>query len=291
MRISYLGCIALLSVVVLQSCGGSKKTKTKNLQPGTWQATPVLIDGDSKDWPSPYPNYDSKSKIAYATSNDGKFLYITMETGDELTEMKIAKAGMIVSIDTGGGKDAGFNINFPLQNDNADIEVPQHEKGGGDASTRLGKQLSKSINKAIDQAGQFSLDGFPGCNGGYVVSQVTPCGIKVRARIDEYKELVWEAAIPIKALYNKDQLSAADAGRPISVCFQVKALKAPKSKEGDNGGGAMNSGMGSNSSMGGRGGGRGGQGGAPRTKQAENPMAHLYLATKTWKHFTLVYQQ
>src|SRR4051812_31694016 len=108
--------VLLLILAMASSCGGSKHSGSKNLAPGTWQATPIIIDGDSKDWPSPYPNYDSKAMIAYASSNDAQNLYITMQTGDELALMKILKQGMTVSIDTGGSKDATFQINYPLSN-------------------------------------------------------------------------------------------------------------------------------------------------------------------------------
>ena len=85
--------IAILCFVSISlsawSCKSSKSTKTATTLPGTWQAQPIAIDGDTKDWPSPYPNYDAKAKVAYATSNDKYNLYITMETGDEQTQMKI----------------------------------------------------------------------------------------------------------------------------------------------------------------------------------------------------------
>ena len=287
MRFIYCAFIGFCALPFLISCGGSKKSKSKNIMPGTWQATPISIDGDSKDWPSPYPNYDSKAKVAYATSNDRHFLYVTCETGDQITEMKILKAGMIVSIDTSGGKDASFHINYPLQNENSDIEIPHKESNGDkNAALHMEKTLAKSIKKAADDASQFSLEGFPKCTGGFMVAQTIPCGITVKTRIDEYNELVWEAAIPVKALYNKDSLTDAEAGKPISVCFQVKSLKAPK-KEPDNSTNSMNSG-GSGGGMGGRGGAGRGMGGAPKTKQAESPLANLYVTTKTWKQFRLV---
>ena len=267
--------------------------------PGAWQATPIVIDGDSKDWPSPYPNFDAKAKIAYATSNDRKNLYITMETGDEMTQTKILKQGMIVSIDTGGSKNVEFHINYPLPNDNDDIDIPKNEGGRKqqDGETMFsGRQIQMKLEKMTKSANQFSIEGFINCNGGYMVSQTAPCGISVTARIDEYKELVWEAVIPFKAIYNKETITAADAGKHISVCFSVKAFKKQESKGGgDNGagnGGGMNNGMGgagSNSSM--HGGGRGGGGKGGSKAPAENPMQHLYESTKTWKFFGLAFQQ
>jgi len=264
--------------------------------PGTWQSEPIVIDGDSKDWPSPYPNYDAKAMVAYATSNDRRNLYITMETGDEMTQMKILKQGMTVSIDTNGKKDAEFSISYPLQNDNEPMDVGKAGYGvkKGEQQHSLEKKMEQRISKNAEGATQLSLDGFKGCNGGFMTTQTNPCGIKVIAKIDEYKELVWEAVIPFKALYNKDSLSEADAGRPISVCFAVKGFKHPESKSSDGGGGGTGTGTGMNSSMRGGGGGMGGGGrgghGAGRGS-TDNPMQHLYESTKTWKHFGIVYQK
>jgi len=260
--------------------------------PGTWQSTPITVDGDSKDWPSPYPNFDSKAKIAYATSNDKQFLYITMETGDEMTQTKILKQGMTVSIDTGGGKEADFHINFPLPNDNEEIDIPKTGTGRkpqDGETTFTGRQIQMQINKMTKAANQYSIDGFINCNGGYVVSQAAPCGIMVSAAVDEYKQLVWEAVVPFKAIYNKEILTAADADKPISVCFIVKGFKEPAVKSTvDNS--SSSSGMGG-SGMGGHGGGsgRGGKGGG--RGPSENPLQHLYETTKTWKHFSIVYKQ
>ncbi len=289
---------AIIITIILStfslSCGGSRHSrKSKDVMPGTWQSTPITVDGDSKDWPSPYPNFDAKAKIAYATSNDRQFLYITMETGDEMTQTKILKQGMTVSIDTGGGKEADFQINFPLPNDNDEIDIP---KGGGgrkqqDGETQFtGRQIDVKLKKMTKNANQYSLDGFIRCNGGFMASQAAPCGIMVSAGIDEYKELVWEAVVPFKAIYNKEIITANDADKPISVCFAIKGFKKPESKGSDNSSSSMSGagGMGSGGMGGGRGGGRSK---GSKSGPAEDPLQHLYENTHTWKRFSLVYKQ
>ena len=288
------GAITILLIFSL-SCSSSKHSrKSQNTMPGTWQEGVITIDGDSKDWPSPYPNFDAKAKVAYATSNDKQYLYVTMETGDEMTQMKILKQGMTVSIDTSGGKDASFHINYPLPNDNDEVDIPK--AGGGrkqqDGETIFsGKQINVKLSKMIKSATQFSLEGFNTGNGGYMASQTAPCGIKVSASIDEYKELVWEAIIPFSAIYNKSTISAADAGKPISVCFAIKGFKHPSSKDGENGSANMNSNPSNMSGRGGGGGGRGGKGSKGGGGVAENPLQHLYESTKTWKYFGIAYKQ
>ncbi len=273
---------------MLLSCSSTHHSGTAKAMPGTWQSTPIIIDGDSKDWPSPYPNYDAKAKVAYATSNDGQNLYITMQTGDEATQLKILKQGMTVSIDTNGKKEAQFNINYPLQNDNEPLDLAKPDRGQENKSQLARKQSEQKITRLLQDANQFTMDGFANCSGGYMISQTLPCGVKVRARIDEFRELVWEAVIPFRVLYNRDSIVGSDARRPISVCYQVKGFKAngPKNDNGANTAG-MNNGMGgagTNSAM------RNGIGQIPRGRggsrnSSDDPMHHYYETTKTWKQF------
>lgn len=286
---SILGAAACL----LLSCGGTKHGRSVTVMPGTWQATPIEINGDCTDWPSPYPNYDAKSMVAYATSNDGENLYITMQTGDPLTQIKILKQGMTVSVDTGGKKETPFNINYPLQNqdDLSELFSQSDDKVNKDGSKQLSRKFEQKMRKSAESCNQFSVDGFGKCSGVYMVSQTISCGIRVHISIDEYKQLVWEAVIPFKALYGRDQLSASFSGKPISVCYAVKGFKSPNAK-GNAGASPMSSpGMGSGGM------GSGGRmnstpmGPATSAPGNANPMQRLYESTKTWKHFGIAWKQ
>jgi hypothetical protein len=280
----------LLSLsLALAACGSLKKGSSQKQAIGSWQTTPIAIDGDTRDWPSPYPNYDSKAKIAYASSNDAQYLYVTMQSGDELTQAKILKTGMRLAIDTGGEKAPSFFINYPLPNTSTDFDLgaPPESK---EAALQMGKRTNAFIKTALEQSIQLSLEGFKGCEGGHTISQTLACGVKVKMRMDEYKELVWEAAIPFKALIGRD-LEARDMGKNIAICFDIKGLGKPKSKGTDNINNTMGGpggGMASNSTPG-----RGMpaaamQGMRPGT---ENPMQALYNNTKTWKTFGVAYKQ
>lgn len=280
--------LTVIATLLLTSCGSMHHAgKTAEQMPGTWQVQPIVIDGDCKDWPSPYPNYDAKSMVAYATSNDEQNLYITMETGDEMTQLKILKQGMSVYIDTTGKKEPGpFTINYPLPNDNDQVDIAELGEGQRREAQPLNpKKMNQIIGKTAQNANQLSIEGFKDCNGGFVVSQNNGCGIKVKMRIDEYKQLVWEAMIPFKAIYGRSNISAADAGKPVSVCFAVKAFKQVTVKNADNN-------IGANSSMGG-GGMRNGNMRASNggNRPNESPVQRLYESTKTWKHFGLSWQK
>jgi hypothetical protein len=275
------------------SCGITKNGGKIDRMPGTWQKKPVKIDGDCTDWPSPYPNYDAKAMVAYATSNDATNLYITVQTGDPLTQIKILKQGMSVSVDTGGRREATFIINYPLMNndDLSELFAPSDDQKPGSGPSKLSRQFDQKLRKSAENSNQYTLEGFPGCNGGFLVSQTAPCGIEVKLSIDEYKQLVWEAVIPLKALLNKEVISAADAGKDISVCYSIKAFKSPSAKGGDNTAMPMNNN--NNMGQGGMNGGR--MNSMPMTtgsgsKQGPH-MAHLYESTKTWKFFNLAWSE
>jgi hypothetical protein len=270
----FIACLALVS------CGAGKHNGSTASLPGTWQPTPIVIDGDNKDWPSPYPNYDAQSMVAYATSNDARNLYVTMETGDEMTQIKILKRGLTLSIDTTGKKSPQFEINYPLPNENEPLDMIRPD---GQKTALAKKQSEQKLNSLVQEANQFSLNGFSECSGGFMVHQILPCGIKVKARIDEFKELVWEAVIPFKLIYGRDTLSAGDAGKAISVCFGVNSFKAASTKSaGDNSSMTSTPGMAGNNSR------MRNQGTVSPNKN--DPNQHLYNHTKTWKQFGLAYR-
>lgn len=280
--------VILLVCVLFLSCNTSRKAAGGSKLPqGAWQPTPIAIDGDSKDWPSPYPNFDSKAKIAYASSNDGQYLYVTFQTGDELTQAKIMKAGMQLTIDTTGRKDAQFTIKYPLENTLVDYDLSSINEPGKDMALQMAKKTNQFVKKALEQANQLSVDGFKDCKGGYTISQPQACGIKVKMRLDEYKELVWEAAIPFAAIYGKTTLTPADFGKPLAICFEMKGMPKPKDEGVQN----VNNNM-STGASGLRGGmAQGGMQGAPQGGMNNaDPLQQLYSNTKTWKQFKLAVQ-
>ena len=225
-------CCLLLAIC---GCSGSKHSKSNKL-PGIWQIEPITVDGSNHDWPSPYPEYDSKAMLGYAVSNDSKNLYITVETGDPATQLKILREGLTVWIDKTGGKDQVMAINYPLPNHrkmqkNTEGEDKpaggqwQQGKGGGVDKQRLA--LEDKVRTLLAEAREFSLQGFRSCNLQYSVLEQDTCGVTVRMTIDADNEMVWEAAIPFKSFFTKQQIDKRDNGRPMSVCFETTGEKAP----------------------------------------------------------------
>jgi len=281
----------LFLFVIICSCNTSKKARS-SAAPGVWQSTPIVIDGDAKDWPSPYPSYDATAMVGYAMSNDKDNLYLTVEAGDDLTQLKILREGLTVWIDTSAGKNQSVAIHFPQTNEDEPLQLKSEHTGTSkqDFAERAFKQ---KILKALDGARRMELDGFSGCSGAYLIKQNDDCGIVVRIGMDEYNELIWEAQIPFKAFYSKAQLDRSDLDKTISVCFAVKGVKKPSGGNNNN-----TSGTGMNNGGGMRGGGAGGMGGGGSRgghgggghAATSNPYERLFESTKTWKTFKLAFQ-
>ena len=302
----FLAVLFVMAAFIVFSCSSSRHSKVKRL-PGTWPAQPVTIDGYDNDWPSPYPEYDDKAMLGYAVSNDKENLYITVQTGDLATQLKILHEGLTVWIDRKGEKGEETAINYPIpmpaQNDARDHRQKQPQSGqqglGDDRMEKRRMDLEDKVRAALGEAKEYSLQGFKACNLQFPILETDSCGIVVRIGIDSTNEMIWEAKIPFKAFYFKPQLTRADRGKPISVCFETTAMKRPTGQSpagGGHGGGGFRpsvgiggfGGMGMGMSMGGGGMHRGGS----RNNNTNTPdiMEPAYKSTKTYKKFGLAYK-
>ncbi len=295
----------LIAVIAICSCGSSKHSKIKRL-PGTWQASQVTIDGSDKDWPSPYPEYDDKAMIGYAVSNDKDNLYITMETGDPATQLKILREGLTVWIDRKGDKEEETAINYPIPTGKTEQRQPRQrnqqngQQGlGEDRQQKQRMDLEDKVRAALNNAKEYSLQGFKSCNLQFPIMEMDTCGIVVRIDIDSTNELIWEAKVPFKSFYFKSQLARSDKGKPISVCFETTAMNRPPGQGGGGGNNGSGSGFrpsigfGGGMGMGGMGMGSGGmhRGGSHNNSQNNDIMEPAYKSTKTYKKFGLAYQE
>jgi hypothetical protein len=280
--------LALIAAGTLLSCKTAHKT-TKSAT-GTWQPQPITVDGANNDWPTPYPFYNDKAKIGYAVSNDKDNLYITMQTGDQMTIMKILRNGLTVWIDTNGKKEMRTSLTYPMENTNGS-GMPMRGNGQEQPERPAAAEMQRKI---LESARDMSLVGFKSCNGGFLVQQNNGCGVVVRMGFDEYNTLVWEATVPFRAFY-KNGLTPADAGRTVSICFAITGMKLP-SFPGGQGGSGMPGGGGGMPGGGGMGGGGmpggGGEmpgGGMPGGGMGGDP-GHLFESTKTWYRTGLAYK-
>ncbi len=294
----FIYLLMINALFVFLSCKSYRSISTKKL-PGNWQIEPIVIDGNNKDWPSPYPEYDGKAMLGYTVSNDKDNLYITVETGDLATQLKILVNGLTVWIDKTGAKQEFMAINYPIpidtkaESDKLNKEktsLAVHNENSRNREQKRRLALEDKIRETLNEAKEYSLQGFKACNMQFPIMETDSCGIKVRIAIDTDNEMVWEAVIPFKTFYIKHEIDKRDKGKPLSVCFETTEMKRPPENsnvhQNRNGGGFRPSvGMGG---MGMRGGMGGGNRGAS-TNPVNNIMESAYKSTKTWKKFGIAY--
>jgi hypothetical protein len=156
-----------------------------------WVQKPIVIDGDNKEWPQPYPFRDElDTKMQYAFANDATTLYVTLKTSDEGTRIKLRKNGLTIVVDTARKKLNTTSFGFTVGKD---------IKPGALRSAVTGHDTVNAEDRRLEIS-FVQLQGTPGYDGSYKVAGNKP-GIAVAAAINDYNELVWEIAIPLKCIY------------------------------------------------------------------------------------------
>jgi hypothetical protein len=273
-----LSVIAIASCLLFfcMSCGSGRKSgQSSERLHGTWQATPIAADGKSNDWPASYPFQNNKALISYDITNDLNNVYITVKTGDQATELKLLRKGLVIWIDKTATKTQTTSVCFPSDNEN---------NRPGQTTIQGKQQFAQRIDEALANVNEFFLQGFKGCRGKFTLAQGDSCGIKVGVGLDEYDQLVWEVTIPFKSFYPKDQIDRRDMGRPLDICFDIEGMTRPAG-EGNNG---MRPG-GMSIGMGGVGFGMGRGMGGPRYGNPVNE--ELYKSISFWKKVGIAFQQ
>jgi hypothetical protein len=246
-----------------------------------WAATEIKADGNIKEWPQPLHYYDSDTKLFFAFANDDKNIYICLQTNDDVTQAKIMRAGMSVTISAKAGGKHKATIDFPLAKQSAEEEAP--------AAYGAQKKFDRGDmrNNFLLQHTMMEIKGFTGRDG--MVSIHDSSGINAGINWDEQNKMSYEMVIPLSAFYGAGY-TEEDLLKEIAVAIEINAM----SKQGNGGsGGRSYSGGGGHMGGGGRmGGGQRGGNGAGRdetdpSSQNNNARASLYEKNKLKAKFTL----
>jgi hypothetical protein len=167
-----------------------------------WVDKPIVIDGNNKEWPQPYPfTEDENTKIQYAIANDAQTLYLTVKTSDAATKLKLRTNGFIILIDTTGKKLNSTLFDFTVVS-KADVVQPD---------------TSQLLNIT-----DVRLKGTAGYDSTYKITNKKP-GVTAAGILNDYNEIVVEIAIPFKCIYPNvaDHVSSESK---LDVCFTFFGL-------------------------------------------------------------------
>jgi hypothetical protein len=246
-------------------CGGLVYTGCAHkLAPdGHYQTTPVVADGNAGDWDLPLRFSDEKYTWQYNITNDNRNIYICILSREDLTQLRILRAGMSIFFDPKGEKNKAISISFPIKKQ-PDPENYRSRNGnpipGGDNKSKKEQLLLQS--DYYNTTGFLNIE-----NGQYnLLDQKNSIQVAMKLNNDD-SLLVYEAIVPIKNIVGSD-LGPGKEIKNFSVGIVLNGVAA-RGGSGGNGSRPSFGGMrGGGMRGGGMGGGRGyGSGTSPAVKE------------------------
>jgi hypothetical protein len=230
------GVGALTALTVITGCHSSRESQSTSADPssGAWQRQPLTIDGSDKDWVKPLPYWVKSEQLSYAVTNDGQNLYILMTTKSPQEAQKIVQGGMTVWVNTKADKSyaGAMGIGYPLDSRNDRDRNLMEE-------AQPGRKDHKPVT--LEDKKDYALYGFE--NGQnqtiptYTYGDTNTLGIQMRMDYNEAGDLVYEASIPLQALYPGHNASASYASKTVAVGFIIEGLLPGTNVPRDGGGG------------------------------------------------------
>ena len=272
-----------MSLALIVSCGSSKKaTSDQDTQGVSWQKQPLTIDGSDSDWVRPLPGLESTEKLTYAMTNDGENLYVLISTKDPDEQNKILSGGMTVWINNQGDKsnDGAIGLGFPLD---------PHNNREKQLMAEARPQVYKDRSAKLDDADEYELYGFTREEpiGHYNYGDVNKQGVEVRMNYNGSGDLVYEAKVPLKAVFPKANNAHYYTGRSVAVGIFIEGIPAPPGARGGGGGGGVSIGGGLGFGSFGSGGGVGISIGSGSLARIGGGKGAAYKPKKIWHVMTL----
>jgi hypothetical protein len=180
----------------------------------SWVSSPVKIDGKPQEWKLPLRYYDAGTKLFFAFANDDKNLYVCFQAPDEMTQVKIMRAGVEVYLSVKGKHKV--SVTFPL----AQQTVPaasQNDNSGQQSQERKDRRTSFLVQNTL-----MEVKGFETKNGFIPINDSS--GINAAINWDENDKLTYELSIPLKEWFGINY-TAADISKDITLDMEINAVK------------------------------------------------------------------
>ncbi|MDQ1264897.1 MAG: hypothetical protein QG635_46 [Bacteroidota bacterium] len=206
----YLPMILLIFILALSSCSNIQVSKSQ------WTQKTIIADGKSNDWGDKFNFYDEDSKILCSIANDSSHLYLLFKTDNSITQMKILRAGMLVTFQTDVKNSREAAISFPA------IKVKEDgEKRPGFMPQRdieSMKEIFLQIPHNMETNGFISQNGFMPNNN--------KDGIRVSIGWSKENSMCFEIAVPLSELFVKPY-QKEDLTSEITLKVDIKAPEKP----------------------------------------------------------------
>ena len=252
----YLGFffILVLSFFVQVNCS------TLQLE-STWKDRDITMDGKGGDWlGSKY--YFEDSAVSVGLINDGQYLYVSMMTENPMLRAQIMRQGLIVWLDSQGGKNKTFGIKYPLGRQGGEDAERMNQRDMMDEMAR--EKMMQSLQETMTELEVLGSDEEVLTKMDIEDAQ----GIEVKMR-NTRGTFVYELKIPLSSSDELPFAVGVEPGDVIGVGFLSPKMRMQR-PSGMRGGGRMPGGGGGMPPGGGGGmGGRGSMGGMGRLMPQE----------------------
>lgn len=214
----------LLCCFLLMACSTSRNVQQQEpASKGSWQTNKLVIDGNDSDWTAPLRfEYNKKEKFSYTVTNDQTRLYVLLRSGDENTQQEILRGGLTVLLNAHAVSEerGAAGIVYPTGN------IPKGPMNGK-------QEYNNNKHIALNNAQDYSLFGFNTVKSleNYDYGKENKEGIEVSVGLNAAGELVYEAAVPFTALFNRNS-AVNQGGRSLSVGFIIDPVPTDPAARG-----------------------------------------------------------
>lgn len=159
----------------------------------------IRIDGKINEWNGKFQAYSHHTQFYYTVSNDNRFLYLTIQSTDDVITNRILQGGITLTINKSGKKKdlAGMHITYPVLAKRFGVNrknAPEAQTG----SIALDSFVN-AINAQIEEkAKMIRVSGIAGVDT--LISVYNLDGIKAAGLIDHQFNYNYELAISLKTL-------------------------------------------------------------------------------------------
>ena len=191
-----------------------------------WKAQPVKIDGKLTEWNLPLRFYDADSRLFFDIANDSNNIYLCFESRDEMTQTKLMRAGMKLTLSTKGKDKHEASIFYPV------TPKPSIQNAAPVTDDKANKPAAQSepvpYNKQTFRANfikthfVMDVDGFTTAKG--EIPLQNPSGITAALNWDTASNLDYEIAIPQKEFFGAGYTAGSVSPSDITLSVELRAL-------------------------------------------------------------------
>ena len=221
--------------------------KSEDVQEGGLWVSPVKVDGKITEWPTPLKASNRSTNLSYTLANDGRFLYLAIESKDPINNNKIILGGITFTIKPDGKKKVkdGYSLTYPVinrtRNQNGQRtggqRSPGQGAGGGFPQAQQRTQAQRDSMQIargkmqLAAAKEIKIFGIKSISDS-LISIYNEYGIKASTTLNDTGIFTYELAIPLELL----QLSI-DKPKEFAYNIKLNGLQTNGFGGGFNGGG------------------------------------------------------